>query len=267
MASKINPIVYQISNILGVVVVLIVNMLVNIIPLNGVTTGQVSDYYPNLFTPAGYVFSIWGVIYVFAIIFMIYQARSNQREELYLGQISFLYLFSAIINILWLVVFHYSVGVPLLLFLTVGLMALLLLVLLFSYVRLEIGLKEVPTNQKLGVHFAFSIYLGWISLATIANVASALNVLLPGILPDIQILWTVAVLIIALLITTLMLYLRRDFVFALVVIWASIGIAVKQLGIPLILYTASAVAVIVAILIFLIPLVRKTGIVDFYLVR
>ncbi|MEM2099940.1 MAG: tryptophan-rich sensory protein [Thermoproteota archaeon] len=72
--------------------------------------GAVSDSYPNLFTPPGYVFAIWGVIYVLLTIFMVYQARVSQRKEEYLGEIGFLHLLGAVANILWLIVFHYSYG-------------------------------------------------------------------------------------------------------------------------------------------------------------
>ena len=112
MSSKVSPVVYQTANVVAVVGALVVNMLANALPLNNVTTVKVSDYYPNLFTPPGYVFSIWGVIYVLAIVFMIYQARPNQRNETYLTEIGFLYLIGAIANMSWLLIFHYSYGNP-----------------------------------------------------------------------------------------------------------------------------------------------------------
>ena len=108
MSLKVSPIVLQASNVVAVVAVLVMNSLVNILPLNGVTTAQVSDSYPNLFTPPGYVFSIWGVIYSLAVVFMFYQARPSERSQAYLGQLNFLYLVSALANVSWLFVFQYS---------------------------------------------------------------------------------------------------------------------------------------------------------------
>lgn len=259
---------FQIINIFAIAFTILMNMLANILPFNGVNTGEVSDNFPNYFTPAGYVFSIWGAIYILLLIFVFYQAKADQVDADYLGKTKYLYLIGAILNVAWLILFHYSYNnTPLLLwseFLIIG----FLLVLLVTYVKLEIGIKEVPLKQKIAIHLPISVYLGWISLATIANTAAVLNVNLT-IATDIQILWTSLVLIVALLITTLMIVLRRDIAYGLVVIWASIGIAVKDTNIvePLIFNTAIIVAVIVAILILFVPFIRKKNWVDYYLVR
>jgi benzodiazapine receptor len=256
---------YQAANVVSVVAVLIMNTLVNLLPLNGVTTGQVSDSYPNLFTPPGYVFSIWGVIYALAIVFMIYQARPSQRKEKYLTEIGFLYVFTAVANLCWLFIFHYSYGVPPLLVVSLLPMTVLILALLAIYQQLGIGKREVSRNQKLAVHLPISVYLGWISLAIIANIASVLNVLIPGIPMPTQALWTALVIVVALMITVLMVWTRRDFAFGLVVIWASIGIALNRYAIPLIFTTSLATAVIITGLILLAPFLRKKAITDFYM--
>ncbi|MEM3470299.1 MAG: tryptophan-rich sensory protein [Thermoproteota archaeon] len=179
------------------------------------TTGAVSDSYPNLFTPPGYVFAIWGVIYVLLTIFMVYQARVSQRKEEYLGEIGFLYLLGAAANILWLIGFHYSYGNPSLFVFSSIPIVVLLATLLLIYVRLGVGVKKTSMVQKLAVHVPVSVYLGWISLATIANIASVVNVLMPSIPLDIQALGTVVVILVALTITLLMLVRRRDFATAL----------------------------------------------------
>jgi benzodiazapine receptor len=267
MSSKVNSTVYQTANVTAVIAVLIMNTLVNILPLNGVTTGKVSDSYPNLFTPPGYVFSIWGVIYTLAIVFMIYQARPSQRSEPYLTQIGFVYLIGAVANVFWLFIFHYSYGVPQLFVVTLVPMTVLLLCLLAIYQRLGIGKREVSRNQKLTVHLPISLYLGWISLAIIANIASVLNVLIPRIPMPTQALWAALVGVVVLMITILMVWTRRDFAFGLVVIWASVGIALNRIAIPLIFTTSVATVVIIAILILLAPFLRNRGIIDFYMIR
>ena len=265
MSMKVSPVVYQVANVVAVIAALIVNTLATTLPLNGVPTYRVSDSYPNLFTPPGYVFSIWGVIYALAIIFMIYQARPGQRKEAYLTQIGFVYLLSAVANTSWLFVFHYSYGVPGLFVFSLAPMAVLLFCLLAIYQRLGIGVKDVPRNQKLAVHLPISVYLGWISLAIIANIASAFNVLIPGIPMPTQTLWTAIVIFVALVITILMVWTRRDFAFGLVVIWASIGIALNRIAMPLVFATSISVAAVVAILILLGPFLKKKGIGDFYM--
>jgi hypothetical protein len=256
MDSKVNPTILQTVNVVAIVVTILFNSLVNIIPLNGVTTGMVSDSYPNLFTPPGYVFAIWGIIYFLLVLFMVYQARASQRREEYLGEIGFLYLLGAVANILWLIMFHYSYGNPSLFILTPIPIIALLLILLLTYVRLGVGLKKVSLSQKLAVHTPVSVYLGWISLATIANIASVINVLFPNIPLDIQALGTVAVILIALAITLLMLVKRRDFAYGLVVVWASIGIALKQSSITVIYWT-TIVAMGVIITTMIIMLIKN----------
>ena len=257
---------FQIINIIAIVFTVALNLLANIIPFNGVNTGEVSDSFQNYFTPPGYVFAIWGVIYILLFVFMFYQAKKDQVNADYLPKISYLYLIGAILNVAWLVVFHYSYGnTPLLIwseFLIVGFLITLLLV----YVRLEIGVKEVPLKEKLAIHLPTSVYLGWISLATIANTAAVLNSNLT-IATSVQYLWTALVLIVALVLTTLMIWLRRDLAYGLVVIWASTGIASKWPGIPEIFYTAVAVAAIVALLLLIVPFIKKKNWIDYYLVR
>jgi benzodiazapine receptor len=262
---KTNPMIYQLTNVIAVVAVLVMNSLVNILPLNGVTTAQVSDSYPNLFTPPGYVFSIWGVIYALAVVFMLYQARPSERSKAYLTQIGFLYTISAIANVSWLFVFQYSYRVPQLLVVSLVPMAVLLLSLFSMYQRLGIGRREVPRNEKLAVHLSISVYLGWISLAIIANIASVLNVLFPGIPIDVQALWTVVVLVLAATITVLMVWARGDFAFGLVVIWASVGIALYRVAIPIISLTSLATCALVAILVLVAPFLRRTGFINFYM--
>ena len=267
MSSKVNPVVYQTANVIGVVGALVVNMLANALPLNGVTTGQVSDSYPNLFTPPGYVFSIWGVIYALAVVFMVYQARTSQRSEAYLVQIGFLYLVGAVANVSWLFIFHYSYGVPQLFVVSLVPMAVLLLCLLCIYQRLDIGRREVPRTQKLVVHLPISVYLGWISLAIIANIASVLNVLFPSIPEPTQALWTAFVVVVAFVISALVVLTRRDFAFGLVVVWASVGIAFHRVVVPVIFATSIASALILVILIVVAPFAKKASIVEYYMVR
>jgi len=258
MSSRVNPIILQITNIIAVVVTLFVDALANILPINGVTTGEVADAYPNLFTPPGYIFAIWGVIYVLLAVFMVFQARPNQRGEQYLQDISFFHLLGAIGNTSWIFLFHYEQIV-----LAVIPIVVLLISLIIMYVRLGIGIRDVPRNQMLAVHLPVSVYLGWISLATIAGIASALNVLIPGIPIPTQVIWTVIMLVVALVLTLLMLFMRKDIAFGLVVIWASTGVVVKQLATyPLIGITAGVVAAVVTISIIIVAL-REAEIVSF----
>ena len=268
MHSRISTLSFQVANVVAVLGSIIFNALVNILPLNDVTTGEVSSAYPNLFTPANYVFSIWGVIYTLLFVFMFYQIRSNQRDAEYLHEISFLYLIGAIFNVLWLTVFHYSYPPPNDLFLLTTIpIAGLFLTLLWTYLRLGIGVREVSRNVKLAVHLPLSVYVAWLSVATIANTASVLNYLgrSPGIPVAIQEAWTAAVILVAVVVTLLMLVRRKDFAFGLVVVWATAGIAVKQASIPVIYFTALGAAIVILVAIILLPLLRRQRYSEFYL--
>lgn len=257
---------FQILNIIAVVFTIVMNALANILPFNGVNTGMVADSFPNYFTPPGYVFAIWGAIYILLFIFMFYQAKGDQVNEEYLGKIGYLYFVGAILNVAWLMLFHYSYNNTPLLIWSEFLIAGFLVVLLVTYVKLQIGITEVPLKQKFAIHLPTSVYLGWISLATIANTAALLNTYFV-ISVDAQYLWTALVLIVALVLTTLMIVLRGDLAYGLVVIWASTGIASKWAAIPLIYNTAMIVAVVVALLIVVVPLIRKKNWIDYYLGR
>jgi len=217
----------QISNILAMIITIVVNGLAVILPLNGKTTEYLSDKYPNLFVPAGITFSIWGVIYILWVIFAIYQARDLFKKEeidmLFLHQITFLFILGCAANSGWIFAWHYEY---------VGLSLLLMIVLLFSllaiYVRLNTGRTTASLTEKLCVHVPFSVYLGWITVATIANVTAFLvsvNWDGFGISP---LIWTILVISVGVIITTLMLLLRKDIAYSLVVFWALFGIWIKR---------------------------------------
>jgi hypothetical protein len=207
---------------------LVVNGLANALPIAGKTTGELSDLYPSLFTPAGFTFSIWGLIYLLLIIFVIFQAKgifsdSKLPKNRYLYRIESWFLISSLANISWILAWHYQV-----IWLSMLIMLVLLGSLIMIYLQLGIGQRSVSKSKKICVHIPMSVYLGWITVATIANAAT---VLLKykwdgfGVSPQI---WTSAMIATATLITLIMLFKRRDFFFALVIIWAFFGIFYKH---------------------------------------
>ncbi len=201
--------------------------------LNGVTSGEVSDMYPTLITPAGFTFAIWSIIYVLLAVFIVYQALPRNREQPFLNRISILFALSGICNILWLFLWHYDY-----ILYSLILMIALLATLITIYLRLNIGKADVSIKEKLAVHLPFSVYLGWISIATIANVAVTLTVLGWdgwGIEP---IHWTIITIAVALLLTIVILATRRDVAYSLVVVWALVGIMMKQMEIQNIMLAA-----------------------------
>ncbi len=210
--------------------------------IGGTNTAQISDKYTTLITPAGYVFSIWGIIYVLLGIFVVFQVLPSERGKEYQKRIGFLFLLSSIFNIVWLFLWQYEN-----LLLSVVVMFLLLASLIAIYVNVGIGRSQTTLREILAVHIPFSVYLGWITIASIANVAAALvsvNWKGFGIASE---TWAILIIVTAQVITLLMLGTRKDMAYGLVVVWALMGIAVKQNEYQSIVVMAEAGSVVILI--------------------
>lgn len=244
--------VRQVINVLAVAGTLVVNGLANALPLNGKTTGEISDRFEVFFVPAGYVFSIWGLIYIALIAFAIYQALPAQRENPRLRRIGYWFALSCAANLVWLFLWHYEVFVW-----TIIVMLALLLSLIVIYLRLDIGRQRVSRVEKWCVNIPFSLYLGWISVATIANAADVLDFLNWngwGITPQV---WAVIMLVVGLMLAAAMSFLRGDIAYQLVLVWAFIGIALKQADTPMVANSAWVVSGLVVLVLILGVLFRK----------
>ena len=236
-------VIRQILVVLATLATIVVNGLANALPINGLGTGEISDMFDVFFVPAGYVFSIWGLIYLGLLAYSVYQALPAQRENAALQKIGYLYIWSSVANIVWLFFWHY-----LLFPLTLLAMLVILGLLIAIYLRLDIGRTQVSTAEKWLVHVPFSIYLGWITVATIANVTSLLDYLGWngwGISPQV---WAVIMLLAAVVISGIMSFTRADIAYSLVLIWAFVGIAVKHQGTALVATSAWAASILVGIL-------------------
>ena len=215
-------------NLIGFIGTVTVNGLANALPIGGVTTGALSDIYPNLFVPAGFTFSVWGVIYLLLGLFTIYQliAAFGQNEErsAFIQRIGVLFFVASAANIGWIFAWHYQyVGISLIL------MVLLLTSLIAVYLRLDIRKRGFSWRHRLFVAVPFSVYLGWITVATVANVTALLvDIGWKGFgLSDV--VWTCIVIGIATVITLLVLFTRQDIFYSLVVEWAFFGILMKRI--------------------------------------
>ncbi|NVM45453.1 MAG: hypothetical protein HWN79_11105 [Candidatus Lokiarchaeota archaeon] len=244
MTKDKKKLVLQALNLISFVVTVIINYAAATIPLGLGDTGYISDLYPNLFVPAGITFSIWGVIYIFLGIFVIYQIRDvfkqDNVEMPFFEKVSYLFIFSNLANTTWILFWHYG-----LIYLSIIAMIVILLSLIGIYLRLEIGKVKVSTREKWFVQIPFSIYLGWITVATIANVTAVLvsaGVEHEGILAEIL---TITVISVAILITITILYIRKDYAYSLVVLWAILGIFLKQFGSNITIATTTIIAMIV----------------------
>lgn len=197
-----------------------INGYANYARLNGVTTAEVSDTFQVYFVPAGYVFSIWGVIYLFLILFLIYQFTPSQKEDERFLKIAPYFVVTNIANAVWLILFHYQQH-----YFTI----LPMLILLFALIKIYTHLHQKTGTQKdkFFMELPFSIYLGWVSVATIANMTQFLDYLGWsgfGISAEI---WLVIVLAIAVILSFLINRKYHDLAYSLVLVWAFIGIGVK----------------------------------------
>ncbi len=232
----------QILNILGFIGVIITNYLANALPIAGRATGEVSDIYFNFFTPAGFTFAIWGIIYLLLLGFIVVQSRNlfNRAEgPEFVSRIGLWFFTSCMANIAWLLAWHHlqiEISVPIMLLIFGSLLN----------IHLKLGLRPEDTIQRWMVNLPFNVYLGWISVALVANIAALLTAYEWqgwGISP---MNWTTIMFAAITAIALFMLFKRQNIPYALVAIWALYGIH-RQHQVE---YTASlATATLVAMII------------------
>jgi len=235
----------QLANTLSVLLALTVNILASALPLNGQNTGEISDRFQIYFVPAGYVFAIWGIIYIGWIAFAIYQFLPAQKESPRLRNLGYLFALSGVFNAAWLFCWHYiQFG------LSVLVMLALLGLLIASYLRLGVARTPNSTVEHWCVEVPFSVYLGWITVATVANISDwlfSINWSGWGITAQ---PWAAIMIAVASLLGLLMALTRQDDAYLFVLVWSFIGIAVKQTSSPLVMnsaWAASAFALVLAI--------------------
>ncbi len=245
MNRKIHSKTLQFVNILALALALTVNVLSNVLPLNGRTAGQISDALPSYFTPAGYTFSIWGLIYTALIGFTIYQALPAQRHNRLIGRIGWAFAVSSVANAAWLFAWHYGYYL-----LSVVIMAALLVTLIVIYRRLAIGQPDPSLSlaDKLLVQFPFSIYLGWITVATIANVASVANYVGWDGLGIAEPVWSAMMMGVAVVVAGLLLFNRRNLSYAGVLVWALFGIHAAYPDLAVVANTAVIATILILVL-------------------
>jgi len=227
-------------NVLALVFSLVLNALAVTLPLNGVDTASISDRLDVLFTPAGYVFSIWSLIYLSLIVWTLRQFKRKYQDSPVYTETHGLFWVINLLNGVWLVTWHYFYfGI------SVIIMTLLLLALIVMY-------KKVQHRKTHGFDLLpFSLYLGWISVATIANVSYFLtDIGWDGFGVSAEI-WTLGLLIVSLGLATWFRYSQSDVIYPLVFIWALIGVGIEnQDRSSLVSSTAFIVVGIIFVMIF-----------------
>ncbi|WP_189605060.1 tryptophan-rich sensory protein [Salinimicrobium marinum] len=217
----------QISNGIAFLVVVVLNYLSNTGVFNGNTMGSVSAQYENLFTPAGYAFSIWGLIYLGLLGFVIYQGRSlfqkyKEGDEIVM-KIGWWFVISCIANCLWIFTWLYNYT---------GISVLVMILLLFSLIKIILNtrmeLDDVPLSRIALLWWPFSFYSGWITVALIANTAAYLTKIDWDGFGISAATWTVIMICAAGIINLVITWTRNMREFSLVGVWGLVAVAVAN---------------------------------------
>lgn len=210
-------------NLIGYVIMIIVNILAMTLPLNGKTTGEISTSINSLFTPASYTFMIWGLIYLLLLGFVVYGLLPSQKMNIYINSIGITFFISCLLNALWLFAWHYER-----LWLSVIIMLLLLVTLVKIYNRLNIASCSIKKCDRKLINIPFSIYLAWVSIATLANISVVLKATGWSGIGLTETIWTVIISIVALILALYVASINNDLAFLLTVAWAFLGILVRH---------------------------------------
>lgn len=209
------------------IIMIITNILANALPINGKMTGEISDTYENLFAPAGITFSIWGLIYLLLFLYTLnqlikYKRESDIKKQLF-NKVGALFSISSIANTLWIFSWHYEV---------IWLSLILMVVILFCLIKINLFLrdKNFSVVEKITVRLPFTVYFGWITIATIANATTFLVSIHWNRLSLSEVFWTDLIIIVGSIIGFIGVLFYKSYVYGFVLIWSYIGIAIKHLS-------------------------------------
>jgi hypothetical protein len=239
-----SDILRQAVTVVSFLAVMVSNIAANALPINGQTTGQISDQFAVYVIPAGYVFAIWFVIYVLLGAFTTWQALPRNREDRVLRSLGWLPALSGVFNTAWLILWQYEVFA-----LTLPLMLALLGTLIAIHLRLWAHRDALHGTPYWTVRAPWSVYLGWITVATIANVAQTLawaGFTGFGVEPA---LLAAGVLGVGVAIAITFVARFRDVAYGLVIVWAYAGVAVKEADTTVVATSAALGAALVGILV------------------
>lgn len=218
----------KIGVLVSYLLMVLINGLANILPINDLMTGEVSDYYENLFAPAGITFTIWGVIYALLLLYTIYQFGIFQgesepyREDLFF-KIGIYFGLTSVLNTVWIFTWHYK-------FIEVSVILMIAILILLILINNETRKMAGSIKDYIFIRLPFSVYFGWITVATIANITALLVKLGFGGIGLAETIWTNIVIIIGLIIASLTIMKNKDLAYGLTVIWAYVGIYIKHIS-------------------------------------
>ena len=237
---------HQIATIAAILGAIVVNALSNFFPLNGLSIGAISNtlFSEVLVTPANYAFAIWGVIYLGLVAFGIYQAAPARRDNARLQRVRSPIIAASLFQSLWVFAFQGR-----LFWLSVVVMIGILLSLVSAFLQSKKDSDRISRAEKWLIQIPIGVYFGWITVATVVNIASALynsGWTGSGISPAI---WTVILSAISAAIAATITLQYRDIAFPAVIIWALVAIALRQTSQAAILITEIGLAIGLGLLI------------------
>lgn len=219
----------SITVIISYVLTIAVNAGANILPLNGVTTGEVSDQYPNLFTPVGFTFGIWAVIYILLGMYTMYQFNFNSRRpdnnDRVVRKVNTYFIISNIANICWIVSWHYNL---------IGLSMVFMTIILLMLISIRVNISHrssLSKSERNSIQIPFSVYLGWITVATIGNVTTLLVDRGWDRFGLEEVFVVQVVLIIGLIIAVATMMSFKDIAYGVVILWSYGGILFKHVSV------------------------------------
>lgn len=247
---------YQIINSIALVSTLVINYLSNTGIFNGQTMSSISERYNNLFTPAGYAFSIWGLIYLGLLGFVIYYGpftKDSEEKNKIIYRTGSWFIISCIANSFWIVCWLNDY------LLASVLLMILLFISLLKIITLNFDtIKSLDFRKKVFFSFPFSIYAGWVSVALIANIAAYLQKIEWNTFGISHTAWTVIMITIALIVHLFMIWKKNMNAFAVVAVWALSAIAVANNNINYVVFLYSILtSIVVLVNILYTSLVKK----------
>ncbi|SMB79577.1 hypothetical protein SAMN00017405_0776 [Desulfonispora thiosulfatigenes DSM 11270] len=202
------------------------NWLATSLPINGLTTAEVSSQFPNLFAPAGFTFAIWGLIYFALAGFTIYQFGFFQRPKTIrqielLEKVGIYFSLSSLFNTAWIFAWHY---------LMIPLSMILMIAILLCLIKINnlINKENLSFSEKVFIRFPFSIYYGWITVATLANLTTLWVSLGGDGLGKTGVIWAITMIVIGTVIGLMTIVRNKNIAYGLVLIWAYVGILYKH---------------------------------------
>lgn len=227
MNTKMNRYTIPILSFVTYLAMVTANGLANALPINGRGTGEISDFYANLFAPAGVTFAIWGVIYALLFGYVTYRlisVRKSSPERLdFLNKMDLFFIVSSVANTIWIFAWHYD---------WIGLSLILMFVILACLIGINMMVRKMifSHSETLLIRTPFAVYFGWITVATIANITTYLVFSGWGRFNLSEVFWTDVVLAVGTIIGFIAIQFYRSYSYGMVLIWAYGGIALKHMS-------------------------------------